>query len=306
MGTPSRARAAAFLSSCALLGAAGALTLGGSPVGARGHRPAPRHTLTKPTWLTGVRITEYYPVPERWFSGRRVPATGLASPHRIDWLYSAHGVSMEGDGIALNGDAVHIDALGHGGWINARGRRTSPGRHGGWSRGAPFWRAGAYWVSRDHLPTFPLEAGGWSSGVGTRYIPLTGVSFAPGPSRPLRYYRSVAVDPRLIPLGSRIYIAAYRSSPGHGWFTAQDTGGAILGRHLDVYRSPPASSSDPGQYLTGQRVYVVPPGYPARLPSGPAPPPSAPPPSPTSPEGGTPPPASTAAPSSAGGASPPS
>jgi hypothetical protein len=29
------------------------------------------------------------------------------------------------------------------------------------------------------------------------------------------------------------------------------------GRHVDVYRSPPANSSAAGQYLTGQRIYVI-------------------------------------------------
>ena len=38
---------------------------------------------------------------------------------------------------------------------------------------------------------------------------------------------------------------------------AQDTGGAINGHHVDVYRHPPASSADGGQYLTGQRVYII-------------------------------------------------
>jgi hypothetical protein len=81
-------------------------------------------------------------------------------------------------------------------------------------------------------------------------------AFAPGPSRPLGFYRSVAVDPSFIPLGSRIFIPAYRKING-GWFQAEDTGGAIIGAHLDVFRPPPASFSDLGGLLRGQRVYVV-------------------------------------------------
>ena len=38
----------------------------------------------------------------------------------------------------------------------------------------------------------------------------------------------VAVDPRIVPMNSRIYI------PGVGMCIAQDTGGAIRGRHIDV------------------------------------------------------------------------
>ena len=85
------------------------------------------------------------------------------------------------------------------------------------------------------------------------------MTFAPGSSIPLRPYRTVAVDPDLIPRGSRIYIPAYRSING-GWFVAADTGGAIIGRHLDVYRPPTATVQDGGRYLTHQRVYVRPPG----------------------------------------------
>lgn len=40
---------------------------------------------------------------------------------------------------------------------------------------------------------------------------------------------TVAVDPRVIPLGSKLYI------PGYGWGRAVDTGGAIQGRKIDVW-----------------------------------------------------------------------
>ena len=47
---------------------------------------------------------------------------------------------------------------------------------------------------------------------------------------------------------------------------ALDTGGAINGRHVDVYRAPPSDPSDGGRSLTGQRVLIVPPG--GRIPRG--------------------------------------
>jgi 3D (Asp-Asp-Asp) domain-containing protein len=90
-------------------------------------------------------------------------------------------------------------------------------------------------------------------------LPYGGVSFAVGSSTALRYYHSIAVDPRLIPFGSRVYIPFYRRLGG-GWFIAQDTGGAIKGRHIDVYRPPPPTPDDLGRYLTHQRVLVIPPG----------------------------------------------
>lgn len=210
-------------------------------------------------WLRDVDVTEYYPAPEWWFIGKKVDTPGLARMSRIDWLYSATGMSMEGDGIGLDGDRYHIAGLGSGGWVTDRGKSSTPG-HKGWAGGSPFWRAGAYWLSKSKYVTFPLDGGGWSNGLGVRYRPLPGVTFSEGPSRELSYYRSVAVDPDLIPLGSKVYIAAYRTSAGGGWFSADDVGGAIIGRHLDVYRTPPARADIGGGYLQDQRVYVQPPG----------------------------------------------
>nr|WP_281381737.1 3D domain-containing protein [Conexibacter arvalis] len=166
---------------------------------------------------------------------------------------------MEGDGIGLDGNRYHIAGLGNGGWVNERGRPSIPTAKG-WRGGSPFWRAGGYWTARNRSVTFPLDGGGWSNGRGVRYRPLPGVSFGTGPSRPLKYYRSVAVDPDLIPMGSKVYIAAYRTSAGGGWFSADDVGGAIIGRHVDVYRTPPASKEIGGGYLKNQRIYVQPPG----------------------------------------------
>jgi 3D (Asp-Asp-Asp) domain-containing protein len=217
--------------------------------------PAPPSKHANGRWLTGVTITEYWPAPESWFVGRLVKAPGLPGRHRIDWLYSATGMSMEGDGIGLNGRRYHIAALGDGGWLTSAGASTSPSD--GWSAGAPYWRAGGYWRNRAGGVTFALQAGGWSSGAGRKYIPLPDVTFAAGPSLPLRYYQSIAVDPSVIPLGSRVYVPAYRGDGHGGWFVAQDTGGAISGDHIDVYRPPPASSSDSGQYLTGRRIFVI-------------------------------------------------
>ena len=235
---------------------------GGAPIG--GLAPTRKRTPKAPpppgkhdhgSWLSEVTITEYWPAPERWFIGQLVRAPGLAGRHRIDWLYSAMGLSIEGEGVGLDGRMYHIDALGDGGWVTASGASTSPAD--GWSSGPPYWRAGGYWSNRAGGVTFPLQRGGWSAGTGRRYVRLPGVSFASGSSLPLRYYQSIAVDPSVIPLGSRVYIPAYKHDGHGGWFVAQDTGGAIAGPHVDVYRSPPTSAANSGQYLTGQRLYVI-------------------------------------------------
>jgi 3D (Asp-Asp-Asp) domain-containing protein len=65
----------------------------------------------------------------------------------------------------------------------------------------------------------------------------------------------------VIPKGSHVYIPSYASING-GWFEADDTGGAIIGRHIDVFRPPPADPRDQGNFASGQQVYIVPPGVP--------------------------------------------
>jgi 3D (Asp-Asp-Asp) domain-containing protein len=221
--------------------------------------PAPPAAGGDGRWLGGFELTEYYPALEAWFVGRPVPTPGLPGPHRIDWLYSAHGMSMEGDGIGLDGKPYHIANLGSGGWLTSGG---AGGAQFGIGSDAPFWRTGGFWRSASGTLTFPLASGGWSAGIGVRYVdPPPGITFAPGPSRPLSYLRSVAVDPRLIPLGSHIFIPAYAAVNG-GWFEADDTGGAIIGRHIDVFRPPPSNPNDQGNFATGQPVYIVAPGKP--------------------------------------------
>ncbi len=238
----------------------GGAGLGGlDPNHSRHKIPRPPGKRARGSWLHDVIITEYWPAPERWFIGKKVRTPGLKGKHRIDWLYSATGVSMEGEGLGLDGRMYHIDALGDAGWVTRSGALTSSSD--GWAAGPPFWRAGAYWRNGQGSVTFPLAAGGWYAGRGRRYVPLPGVTFAPGGSLPLHFYRSIAVDPRVIPLGSRVYIPAYRHDGYGGWFIAQDTGGAIIGDHVDVYRSPPASPNDGGQYLTRQRLFVVKPKH---------------------------------------------
>jgi 3D (Asp-Asp-Asp) domain-containing protein len=207
-------------------------------------------------WLSGVTISEYWPVPEAWFRGALVSAPGLPGKHRVDWLYSGTGLVMEADGVTLDGERVHVDDFGKEQWVNARGQRTKPTPSGIWTHGDPAWRVGG-WRNAAGAVTFPLQMGGWSNGPAVRYRPVPGVRLATGPSLPLTPYRSVAVDPRVIAAGSRIYIPAYRRVNG-GWFIVQDTGSGIIGRHIDVFRLPPATP-DGGRFLEHQRVFVVPP-----------------------------------------------
>ena len=60
------------------------------------------------------------------------------------------------------------------------------------------------------------------------------MSFAPGPSLQLKPYQSIAVDPSTIPLGSLVYILAYRNDGHGGWFT---------GGQRDGFRQTPQQAS---------------------------------------------------------------
>ncbi len=231
-------------------------------------KPPPERTIVRPRWLPGVVITEYFPAPERWFDGRLVRAPGLPGRHRIDWLYSARGLAMQGEGIGSNGRFYHFAGPYSLTWRNAAGAATYPCTHapGYWTNGSPAW-IGPPRLDRNGTVTYPLSGGGWSKGPpATTGTPRPGAQFAAGPSLSLSYWHDVAVDPRLIPHGSSIFVPAYCGTPSDGWFTAADTGGAILGAHLDVFRSPPRIPWDSG-VLRGQKIFVVPPGFarPARL-----------------------------------------
>ena len=48
----------------------------------------------------------------------------------------------------------------------------------------------------------------------------------------------IAVDPKVIPLGTRVYIEAIDGSWSYGYAVAADTGGAIKGKRVDLcYRT---------------------------------------------------------------------
>ena len=71
----------------------------------------------------------------------------------------------------------------------------------------------------------------WFSGVATAYVPIDTLMEGGRWTCTMRdgwATKGVAVDPRQIPLGSLLYI------PGYGRALADDTGGRIKGRHVDV------------------------------------------------------------------------
>jgi hypothetical protein len=225
-------------------------------------QPPPVTQVRRPKWLSGVLVTEYFPAPERFFDGRLVRVPGLAGRHRIDWLYSSRGLAMQGAGIGSDGRVYRFTGPYTLTWRNARGGSTYPCRHspGHWTNGRPAW-IGPTWVDTTGRVTYPLPGGHWSNGPGVRVLPAKAPArFAAQSSRPFAYWRNVAVDPRLIPRGSSVFVPAYCGTPSKGWFRASDTGGAILGLHVDVFRAPPQERWE-SQSRRDQRIFVVPPGH---------------------------------------------
>lgn len=85
--------------------------------------------------------------------------------------------------------------------------------------------------------TIKVEATAYTAHcVGCSGITKTGVNLITHP-----YAKVVAVDPSVIPLGSKLYI------PGYGVAYAEDTGGAINGYHVDLYMKETGNALDWGK-----------------------------------------------------------
>lgn len=66
---------------------------------------------------------------------------------------------------------------------------------------------------------------------------------------------TVAVDPRVIPLGTELYIASTDGSPDYGFATAEDIGGAIKGNKIDLFMKSSKDCDDFGRRSV--KVYIL-------------------------------------------------
>lgn len=66
---------------------------------------------------------------------------------------------------------------------------------------------------------------------------------------------TVAVDPSVIPLGTKLYIASTDGSPDYGFATALDTGSAIKGYRVDLFMEDNRDALDYGKRQV--KVYVL-------------------------------------------------
>ena len=66
---------------------------------------------------------------------------------------------------------------------------------------------------------------------------------------------TVAVDPSVIPLGTKLYVASTDGSPDYGFATALDTGGAIRGNRIDLFMEDGAACDRYG--IRQVKVYIL-------------------------------------------------
>lgn len=66
---------------------------------------------------------------------------------------------------------------------------------------------------------------------------------------------AVAVDPRVIPLGSKLYIESMDGFASYGYATAEDTGGAIKGNRIDLFYNSNSEANRFGR--RNVKVYVL-------------------------------------------------
>lgn len=66
---------------------------------------------------------------------------------------------------------------------------------------------------------------------------------------------TVAVDPSVIPLGTKLYIASTDGSPDYGFATALDTGGAIKGNRIDLFMEDNTDANNFG--IRQVKVYIL-------------------------------------------------
>ena len=85
----------------------------------------------------------------------------------------------------------------------------------------PFSIASEPYQAEVDTQTFEITAYGYNEGYGENYKTATGATPKP--------YRTVAVDPEIIPLGTELYI------DGIGKVKAEDTGGAVKGNVIDLH-----------------------------------------------------------------------
>lgn len=232
--------------------------------------PDAQAAVARPKALGSFWITYYWFAPESWFEAKRIVPLGLAKAYREDFLYGAKGIAMQGTGTGDDGVLLHWRS-GSGAWINKDGVPTTTSA-GGFTNGSPYARPGGctYWTvgadgkpgSDTRRPTFPLGDETWSNPPAAPVVGLPVCdkaaatakaaypdghdwtrrgyldTYGVGVGTAVTPWHSIATDRDWIPRGTAIYIEALKDTPSRGCFVAEDTGGAIIDKHIDILIPP--------------------------------------------------------------------
>lgn len=224
----------------------------------------------RPKALGSFWITYYWFAPEKWFTAKRMVAPGLKIAYREDFLYSSRGIAMQGTGTGRDGVLLHWRS-GKGAWVNKEGGETYTAASG-FTNGSPYSRPGGcvWWAinaagapipttTDNKRPTFANDDGTWQNPPPLNPSKYTVVCnraavaagkpddlnfraypdvFGIGVGTSVTPWHSIATDTSVIPRGTTIYIEALKDTPSKGCFSADDTGGAIIGKHIDVLIPP--------------------------------------------------------------------
>lgn len=145
----------------------------------------------------GFWITHYIIADENDAHGPLVQDPHVAGQHRRDFLYGARGVPMQGTGQTLDNRFVRFDG-GGGGWHHNAAGHPDELNH----------------PETAHLRTTDAAHGAFAD---------------------VQQNHSIAVDPKVIPGRSRVYIVSSDGSRVIGERHADDTGGGIRGYHIDHF-----------------------------------------------------------------------
>jgi 3D (Asp-Asp-Asp) domain-containing protein len=173
------------------------------------------YTVAEEAKLTGTKTGDYGSFAPRGLGGKT---------YKKEFICSAWGVAMQGTGLGLDGKYVHWKR-GGGCWLARDGRCTTSGDR----QRPPFWLNNCESAEFEYVNK------------------VTGAS-----GRELVENYSCAVDPKVIPLGSYVWMESEQR-----WCRADDTGGWIKGNHIDIFRgrnnARTVSSGQSRLYTTTQR-----------------------------------------------------
>ncbi len=95
---------------------------------------------------------------------------------------------------------------------------------------------------------------------GSRVMRMEATAFAAPPSKPtsagtVPHEGIVAADPSVLPLGSRIRVSG--AGVYDGVYTVTDTGGKVVGRHIDLYLPTEAEARRFGKKIVRVRILQI-------------------------------------------------